>query len=383
MAPTTADPSSWISNFAMSSPPQPPPILQRALTQDADGKPQITSDVAVPRLFPGTMLVKTTAVALNPSDFKMGAAFPAPGAIVGMDFAGEVAAIADEAVTGFAVGDAVFAAVHGSNPAQPDNGAFAEYVRVRADMVFRPHASLGPQEAATLGTALSTCAIALWGEHALALHATPDTPAPADGPAPPVPVFVYGGSTATGTIAIQLLRLAGYEPIATCSPRNFELCRSRGASAAFDYASPDVVGDIKAHTRGRLKYVLDCIADIQSVDICYQAIQRPGGRYTSLELVPDELLQKRRAVKPAFVLAPEVYGEEIKLGGGYGRPANADNRTLATRLFKSFQRLVDEQKIVPHPIQVLEGGLDGVVAGLDLLRSGAVSGTKLVLTVGG
>lgn len=46
-------------------------------------------------------------------------------------------------------------------------------------------------------------------------------------------MLVYGGSTATGTIATQLLELSGYDPIATCSPRNFDLVRSRGASAVF------------------------------------------------------------------------------------------------------------------------------------------------------
>lgn len=357
------------------------PSQQRAITQDDNGKPRVTHDAAVPHISSGTVLVKTASVALNPSDFKMGAAFPAPGAIVGMDFSGQIVAIADGTVTDLAVGDTVFAAVHGSNPMRPDNGAFAEYVRADAAMVFRLHASLSPRQAATLGTALSTCTMALWGEHALALSSTPDTAAAAQAPDPLVPVLVYGGSTATGTIAIQLLRLSGYDPIVTCSPRNFELCRSRGASAAFDYTSPDVVGNIQAHTRGLLKYALDCISDAQSVDICYQAIQRPGGKYVSLELVRDELLQKRRAVKAAFVLAPEVYGEEIRLGKGYGRPANPNNRTMAMRLFTSFQRLIDEQKIVPHPSRALDGGLDGIVAGLDLLKSGSVSGEKLVFTI--
>jgi NADPH:quinone reductase-like Zn-dependent oxidoreductase len=363
----------------MSSELQQFPRLQRAITQDAEGKAEVSNATAIPPLVPGTVLVKTAYVALNPSDFKMGAAFPAPGAVVGMDFAGHIVKIAEDTATDLVVGDAVFGAVHGSNPAQRDNGAFAEYVRARADMIYRLRGSLSLSEAATLGTALSTCTMALWGEQALALDCTPQNAAP--NCSQQVPVLVYGASTATGTIAIQLLRLSGYEPIVTCSPRNFDLCRSRGARAVFDYASADVVRDIKTFTRGRLKYVLDCIADRQSVETCYQVIQRPGGRYTSLELVADELLERRRAVKSAFVMAPEVYGEEVKLGKGYGRPANEKVKWFAMHMFAMFQRLVDEGEILPHPQRKLEGGLDGIPAGLELLKSGSLSGEKLVVEV--
>ncbi|RYP81405.1 hypothetical protein DL769_001971 [Monosporascus sp. CRB-8-3] len=314
-----------------------PPTSQRAITQDTDGRPQITDGVALPPLLPRSVLVKTTAVALNPSDHKMGAAFPAPSAVVGMDFAGTVICIAGGTETDLVIGDTVCTAVHGSNPAEPGNGAFAEYVRARADMLLRVPASLGPVQAATLGTALATCIMALWGDKALGLSSTPDKVA--DTPFPSPPVLVYGGSTATGTIAIQLLKLSGYDPITTCSPHNFGLVRSRGASAVFDYTSPDVAAAIKTHTSGRLKYALDCIADPHSVGVCYRAIQRVGGRYASLELVLDEMLWKRRAVKPAFVMAPEVYGSEVKLARGYERPPNAENRKLAALFLKLWLRL--------------------------------------------
>lgn len=117
-----------------------PSTSQQAITQDADGRSQLVDGVAVPLLLPGNVLVKTTALALNPSDYKMGAAFSTPGAVVGMDFAETVVCIAEGTVTDLVVGDVVCAAVHGSNPAEPDNGSFAEYVRVRADM---RHGALG------------------------------------------------------------------------------------------------------------------------------------------------------------------------------------------------------------------------------------------------
>lgn len=363
----------------MPSTSKQPPTSQRAITQNADGRPQLTDGVDVPPLLPGTVLVKTIAVALNPADYKMGIAFPSPGAIVGMDFTGVVVGIADGSCTDLVVGDIICAAVHGSNPAEPGNGAFAEYVRVPADMLLRVPAWVGSAEAATLGTALATCTMALWNEKALGLSSMPNTVLGVSSPS--TPVLVYGGSTATGSIAIQLLKLSGYDPITTCSQCNSDLVRSRGASAAFDYAYPNVATAIKTYTSGHLKYALDCIADPLSVSICFAAIQRVGGRYASLELVSDELLRKRRSVKTAFVMAPEAFGSEIKLARGYERPANAKSRELAVRLYRVFQRLIDERRLVTHPTQVLESGLDGVLAGLDLLKSGSVSGKKLVALI--
>lgn len=372
-----------LQRTGMSTLPVPTiPTSQRAIAQDAQGKPFIADGIPIPDIHQGTILVKTIATALNPSDFKMGSAFPTPGAIVGMDFAGTVVCIPKGTETDLAVGDTVCAAVHGSNPAEPGNGAFAEYVRVRADMVFRVPDSLDPVMASTLPTALATCIMTLWSAGSLALDSDPVKTRSSS--SPPTPVLVYGGSTATGTIAIQLLKLSGYDPIATCSPHNFDLVRSRGASAVFDYTLPDVAAAIKSHTGGRLKYVLDCISNQQSVSICYQAIQRVGGRYVSLELIPPETLQaqRRRTIKSFFIMAMEIYGEEVKLSRGYERPARPENRSLVTQFFPIFQRMLEEGNIVPHPTEVMQGGLDSVLTGLDLLKSGSLSGKKLVATAG-
>ncbi|RYP69624.1 hypothetical protein DL769_005244 [Monosporascus sp. CRB-8-3] len=363
------------------------PSFQRAIQQGDDGRPRLVDEAAIPSLPPGFVLVKTSAVALNPTDHKIIKNFPMSGAYVGTDFSGTVVRAADDVDSdalkpGTMVSGAAFsfAPVH-----RRANGAFAEYVRARADLLLRvPPSSpdketVGPLEAATLSTSIATCLLALWSPDALGLPGTPDTPDVSD---KPVPVLVYGGSTATGTIAVQLLRLSGYDPIATCSPRNFELVRGRGASAVFEYSAPNVAAEIKARTGGRLKYALDCISDADSVAICYGAIQRAGGRYASLERVPDELLAKRRAVRPTFVLAPEAYGAEIRLGQeGYDRPANREKHELAVRCMEMFQRLLDAGRLRAHPIEVLEGGLQGVVRGLEILAAGGVSGKKLVAAV--
>ncbi|KAI0410784.1 GroES-like protein [Xylaria grammica] len=367
-----------------------PKSLQHAVQQGADGRLHLVNTADIPSLLPGYVLVKTFAVALNPSDHKIANNFPLPGAFIGADFSGSVVSVADNVNTSVPIEEGTMVSGAAFTFAQEHrraSGAFAQYVRARADLLLRvpPRATMdndgiGLIEAATLGTAIGTCVLALWSTDSLCLSGTPEQPLPAEHAAP---VLVYGGSTATGTIAVQLLRLSGYDPIATCSPSNFDLVRGRGASAVFDYAEPDVAARIQLRTNGRLKYVLDCISDANSVVTCYDAIQRPGGRYASLEVVPDELLARRRAVRHSFVLGAEVYGEEVRLGrAGYDRPADEQKHKLAVRYTKMIQRLLDQGRLRAHPVDVLAPGLQGVLQGLEFLAAGGqASGKKLVAVI--
>ena len=344
---------------------------QRAIVQDEDGSPKLVEDAPIPELLPGTVLVETTAVALNPFDHKMGAASPSPGAVIGNDFAGTVVAFGTSAEAELAVGDLVCGTVHGSNAADRSNGAFALYLRVPSNLVLRVPHNLKAEQAATLGLGLATSGIALWGS-ILALECSPDNPT-----TEAFPVLVYGGSTATGTMAIQLLRLSGLAPIATCSPHNFDLVRDIGASAVFDYTEPDVGTRIREYTNGRLQHVLDCITDRESVACCYASIGRTGGRYVSLEFCPVEW-RTRRAVKAEFVNVLEIFGKALEMSGVYTRPASTEKNEAAVRWYRMFQRLLDEGKLRTHPTQVLSGGLEGILEGLRLLKVNRISGRKLV-----
>lgn len=367
------------------------PSLQRAVRAGNDGQLRLVGNASLPPLPPGYALVKTHAVALNPSDYKLLTNFPIPGAYVGSDFSGTIVRIAGDgapADVSLQPGTMVAGAALQFSPSHRSvSGAFSEYVRVPASMLLRvPHPSSTSQtvsalEACTLPIAIATCTIALWSPDSLALQGTPDDPQTGGRPEP---VLVYGGSTATGTIAVQLLRLSGYDPIATCSPRNFDLVRSRGASAVFDYSSLDMVARIREHTNGRLRYVLDCVSTSESATTCYESIQRIGGRYVSLERIPKDVLNKRKAVREYFVMAAEVHGEEVRLGhADYDRPASLEKHQLATRVLRMIQRLVDSGMLQHHPMEIIEGGLEKISDALDMLATGKVSGKKMVAMIDG
>ncbi|KAK4194671.1 chaperonin 10-like protein [Triangularia verruculosa] len=351
----------------------PIPTTRSAIIQGPAGKPSLAHNLPIPPLTPGTVLIKVTAVALNPSDYKMPTFFPTPGSIIGYDFSGTILSIHPDTPTPFLPGDLVSGGVRGSSPLSPTTGAFTTYLVTTPTLLLRLPRNLPPPSAATLPTALATSTLSLFDPTLLSLPYSPISPSPS-----PTPVLVYGGSTATGTIAIQLLKLSGFSPIATCSPSNFPLVREAGADAVFDYTLPDVATKIKSYTNNRLKHALDCISDSQSVAICYDSLSRTGGRYVSLEYVPDELLSRRKAVKAGFMLAFQIAGEASGLPGGYDKPADPGKLELGVRFWGVYQKLLDEGKLKPHPVQRLEGGLEGVIKGLELLRSGGVSGKKLV-----
>ncbi|KAJ5624594.1 hypothetical protein N7510_000903 [Penicillium lagena] len=353
------------------------PPMQTAIVGLPNGDLGVRSDVPLPsELADDMILVQNHVVGLNPVDTKMTGSLGTPGAIAGMDFAGTVRAIGRGVVTpagSLAVGDRVCGAVQGMHSLTPRVGAFAQYVGATDHVTLRLPPTMSFAEGAALGSGISTVGLALF--HIMRVPGYPDEPAQT-----PRFVLVYGGSTATGTLAIQLLKLSGLRPIATCSPRNFELVRSFGAEEVFDYRSSTAAADIRKHTRNSLKYVLDCISEPETMQFCYECIGRLGGRYTALEPYPS-WLHTRSNVEPAWVLGPTLLGKDIGWREPFGRPRDPETKAFGVRLFQMAQRLLDEGKIRTHPLHPMPGGLQGVLDGMELLRQKQISGKKLVYSL--
>lgn len=77
----------------------------------------------------------------------------------------------------------------------------------------------------------------------------------------------------------------------------------------------------------------------------------------------------------------ESFGKEVSLEGDTSaHPAVANRRQLlVARCFRTFQRLLDNGELKPHPLGNLGRGLCEVLPGLELLRQGKFSGKKLVV----
>ncbi|EKG11538.1 Alcohol dehydrogenase superfamily zinc-containing [Macrophomina phaseolina MS6] len=323
---------------------------------------------------PGHILVKTAAVALNPCDFKMPRRFPSPGTHNGCDWAGTVVALGDEVVQNgmFKIGDRVFAAVHGNNPADKDSGAYGEYLKAVAEFTWKIPDWMSFEEAAGLsGTCIATCCVALF--RSLQLPGTFEEPAKK-----PVDVLIWGGASSIGTMAIQMVKLLGHRAITTCSPKNFDLVKSYGADAVFDYNSPTCAEDIKKLTRNCLRYVLDPFGEVRTMALCDQAMGRVGGRYTALEKYQE--IEEKKTIKRDMVMGAVIHGKgTTALSDAWGKPADDELHDWGVECYKSIQRLIDAHKLRPHPIRVLDGRFDGILEGLDMLRRKEISAQKLVV----
>lgn len=150
---------------------------------------------------------------------------PTKGATVGCDLAGIVEEVGPKVTKSFKTGERVIGFSHGVNAVEKEDGAFAEYAVVKGDLAIKTPDSCTDQEGATLGVGITTVGQALYQQLEL--------PLPGSGPYDGF-VMIYGGSTATGTLAVQYAKLSGAKVVVTCSPRNFDVSKPHQASNTAD-----------------------------------------------------------------------------------------------------------------------------------------------------
>lgn len=174
-------------------------VTMKALVMQGREKIQLVDSRPVPLLRPGYLLVRVVCIALNPTDWKHIDFVNTAGALCGCDYSGIVERTGTGYTKDWKVGDWICGAVHGANPSNPEDGAFAEYIVAKADVQYRMPRAMSFEEAATLGVALGTVGMGLFERMRLALPSSPITQSE--------PVLIYGGSTATGTLGIQFAKL--------------------------------------------------------------------------------------------------------------------------------------------------------------------------------
>lgn len=192
----------YFQDLAISVKMETLPTKQTAVVALQDGTLAITHDAPVPILEDNMILVQNMAAALNPVDSKLIGDMATPGALAGMDFAGRVVSIGKSASTPtpLRVGDRVCGSVQGMHTLTPTIGAFSQYVGACDMITLKLPDSMSYEEGASLGVGLGTAILALF--RSLELPGDPMAPTEQA-----KTVLVYGGSTATGTLAIQLLKL--------------------------------------------------------------------------------------------------------------------------------------------------------------------------------
>lgn len=342
---------------------------QRAIVIRKRGVAELVNDRPLPQLRDDMILVKTVAVALNPADWKhIYLLVDEDGPLVGSDYAGVVEAVGSKVTKDFKKGDRVCGVVHGCNVLQHEDGAFAEHIVARADVQMKIPDNISFEDAATLGAGLVTVALGLYQKLGLALPTSPLKE--------PIPILIYGGSSASGALGIQFAKLSGYTVITTCSPHNFDLVKSYGADLAVDYRDPDCAKKIRDFAGNKLTLAWDTIAEPSTAQICADALATgPDIRYG--HIVRNEF--PRKDVRVTATSAYTSMGMPFHLGQ-LKTPAVPEDMAYASQFVEMSRQLLEAGKLRPHRARVGDG-LESVLDGIEALRAKKVSGEKLVYRV--
>lgn len=164
---------------------------------------RVERDRPLPRLRKDYVLIKTVAVALNPTDWKhIAGGLAADGGLSGCDYSGIVEEVGSSVTKLWKIGDRICGVTHGGNINQPEDGAFAEYIVAKGDIQMKIPENMSFAQAATIGLGATTVGQGLY-QKALKLRLPTDS----DIIDEKTYVLIYGGSTATGALGIQYARL--------------------------------------------------------------------------------------------------------------------------------------------------------------------------------
>ena len=116
----------------------------------------------------------------------------------------------------------------------------------------------------------------------------------------------------------------------------------------------------------------------EKFSVIYDAISEPDTqRATAALLAPEGTLVLVHTALADLDLAD---GRKTKLVfGSVFHPANI---AIGTGLFANLEKYLEDGDITPNRVEVLAGGLKGIVGGLKRLEEGTVSGVKLVVRPG-
>jgi tumor protein p53-inducible protein 3 len=198
-------------------------------------------EVNEPAIKPDEILIRVRAAGLNRADLLQRQGFypPPPGAseIIGMECAGEVAAVG-AAVTEWKVGDRAMALLPG--------GGYAEKAAAHHGSAMKIPASLSFEEAAGLPEVFLTAFLNLF---VLAEIKSGET------------ALIHGGGSGVGTASILLLMEAHARSIVTAgADAKCEQCLQLGADVALNYNSGPFAPSVRTATNGRgVDVILDSI----------------------------------------------------------------------------------------------------------------------------
>ncbi|HEY4143062.1 MAG TPA: NADP-dependent oxidoreductase [Pseudolabrys sp.] len=196
------------------------------LTEHGGPEKLVYGDAPDPVAGPGEVVVDIHAASVNGADPKVRVGngrykLDKLPHILGRDFSGIVSAVG-AGVTDFKVGDAVFGVTD-----QGIEGAYAEKIAIKANIVAKKPDGLSHAEVAALGLTSLTALVAIEDTAHLKAGQT---------------ILIQGGAGGVASFAVQLAKHIGANVITTASAGNHDYVRKLGADKIIDYNKEDFTG---------------------------------------------------------------------------------------------------------------------------------------------
>jgi len=263
----------------------------RALHVRAAGEQPQLSELPVPAVTDGAVLIKVKAAGLNAIDNGIAGGVMAGmipheyPLVLGRDAAGVVEAVG-AGVDHVAAGDEVFGHVLLAPPIQA--GTLAEYAVL-------PAASVAPKPAGL--DFLSAAALPLAGAAASASVDAVD-------PRPGQTVLVVGASGGVGSYVVQLLAARGATVVATGTPDNDVRLTKLGATTVVDHTTGTVADQVLATYPDGVDALIDLVS--YTVDGLPLAAVRKGGAVASTLNAADEATLAGHGLSGSNIMAGPV-----------------------------------------------------------------------------
>lgn len=357
-------------------------------------------------LQPTAIRIRVHALAINPVDHILqthGTALAFPWLnyplVLGSDVAGTVVEIGS-AVQNLNIGDRVLGQCIGTDKAhvkyQNDEAGFQEYSVLQTSVTSKIPDGLSFEQASVVPLGLSTAAAGLFEHEYLSM----DLPRPGKVTPKNRTVLIWGGSTSVGTNAIQLAVAAGYDVITTCSPRNYDYCRSLGAKHCFDYNSPTTVQSVLAVLQDKIcvgalaigaNSALPCIDVLSKYNFKpsnSDAVQ-PARKFVSVisgpELIsPDETLATIRTIFRFLIFGVSLVFQtwRHKIGWKFVMGTSPAANEVGPAIYNEFlpAALKSGQFRALPEAMVAGQDLESIQEAMDTLREG-VSAKKVVVSL--
>ncbi|KAJ7430793.1 hypothetical protein B0H11DRAFT_2390194 [Mycena galericulata] len=280
-------------------------------------------------------------------------------AVLGGDIAGVVEQVGEE-VQGFSKGVSV-----------TFYRGFQQYATVPAAGLIRKPKNLSFDEATTFPITFSTACVGLFAPAPIGIGLNPTFSW--DKPHQGESALIIGAGTSTGQFAIQLLKFLGFTRIvAYASKVHFDYLKELGATDFIDRAevpldslvvNPPV--KVVYDVAGGLNAAYDSVVDGGKVVavIPPSKCTREGGKKVTIVYVHG------------YLLGPDVANPGPNMIGYTGRP---EHTVFGKLVIKNMPEMMAKGVVLPNRFEVLPKGLAGILAGLERMKAGGVSGVKLI-----